>query len=270
MEIQIIEKYENILTLLIEGSVPSLVNGLRRIMLAQVPTLAIEDVWIVKNTSSLYDRNIAQRLGLIPLKSEMKDFNFPDKCECEGVGCSLCQVGFTIDKEAENENVVVYSSDLKSEDPKIIPAEPKIFIVELYKGQKLVLEAYAKMGIGKTHVKWQAVSTASFKYVPIFEIDQEKCKKCETAPCIDFCPRNIIIKNEKNEIVIDDKLNCSLCRECEKMCENNAIKVCWDEKTFLFYLESNGQLPPDQIVLKSCEIFKKKVTDFLEKIEIQA
>ncbi|MHC1592359.1 MAG: DNA-directed RNA polymerase subunit D, partial [Candidatus Helarchaeales archaeon] len=138
---------------------------------------------------------------------------------------------------------------------------------ELFKGQKIVLEAYAKLGIGKTHVKWQPVSTASFKYKAILNIDQEKCKNCDSKQCVEICPKQILSTNESGEVVIKDILKCSLCKECENACENGAIKVGWDENTFIFYLESVGQLSPDRIMTEACKIFKKKVTDFLEALD---
>lgn len=46
----------------------AITNAFRRILIAELPTLAIEDVYIIKNTSIIQDEVLAHRLGLIPLK----------------------------------------------------------------------------------------------------------------------------------------------------------------------------------------------------------
>ena len=46
----------------------SFANALRRILLAEVPTVAIENVFIADNTSLIADEVLSHRLGLIPLE----------------------------------------------------------------------------------------------------------------------------------------------------------------------------------------------------------
>ena len=44
-------------------------NALRRIIISEVPTMAIETVIIQENTSALHDEFLAHRCGLIPMIS---------------------------------------------------------------------------------------------------------------------------------------------------------------------------------------------------------
>ena len=207
MNIRILEKTKNKLKFIIQGIEPSFVNALRRIMLAEIPTLAIEDVWFVENTSPLYDEIIAKRLGLVPINTDLESFVLPDKCSCGGTGCPQCQVAFTLKKEALDDKITVFSGDLESQDPESVPSVENIPILELDKGQKIVLEAYAKLGLGMKHAKWQAVGTCSFSFLPKIEIDYEKCTGCGI--CAEECPRNII-KIENERIFYENILNCSL------------------------------------------------------------
>ena len=54
----------------------ALANAFRRILLAEVPTMAIEKVFILNNTSMIQDEVLAQRLGLIPIRADPRKFNY--------------------------------------------------------------------------------------------------------------------------------------------------------------------------------------------------
>ena len=70
----------------------SVANSLRRIIISEIPTMAIDLVEIKENTSALHDEFIAHRLGLIPLISDRADdFFFNDKCICTST-CDKCSV----------------------------------------------------------------------------------------------------------------------------------------------------------------------------------
>ena len=65
MNIKMLDKGENEISFLINGISPYLANTLRRTIVEDVPTLAIEDVEFRDNSSLLYDEMVAHRLGLL-------------------------------------------------------------------------------------------------------------------------------------------------------------------------------------------------------------
>jgi len=135
---------------------PSIVNSFRRIILDEVPTFAIEDVEIVKNESPLYDETIAHRLGLLPLTTDLKTYNFKDKCKCKGVGCALCEVKMSLKAKGEG---YVYSKAIKSNDPKICVVDKEIPITKLFGEKEIEANLTAIIGKGREHAKWAPAHT---------------------------------------------------------------------------------------------------------------
>ncbi|HIK00556.1 TPA: DNA-directed RNA polymerase subunit D [archaeon] len=206
MKIEILEKENGSIKFVLDESNPAFANALRRIMIAEVPTLAIDEVEFFENNSALYDEMISHRLGLIPIITKLREYNFRDECTCKGKGCSSCTVTLSLSKKGP---VTVYSGDLKSSDKEAVPADLNIPIVKLREGQKIKLEASAVLGRGRVHAKWQP-GVISYKY-----FDEEKGK--------------------------GDK--------------------------FLFTVESNGSLKPEQIVAEAAKILGAKAKEFGKELK---
>jgi DNA-directed RNA polymerase subunit D len=140
------------------------VNALRRLSISEVPTFAIDDVVMLENSSVMHDEAVAHRLGLMPLRTDLQRFVLPNLCECKStLGCSRCRVLLVLDSEANDKTKVVTSGELISEDDTVKPISKEIPIIVLAPGQKLKFEAYARLGIGKDHAKWQPTSAAVVK-----------------------------------------------------------------------------------------------------------
>ena len=163
MKIDILELKPKKAVLKIEGVETYLVNSLRRIMLSELPTLAIENVVIYDNTSALFDEIIAHRLGLIPIPTDLSILTFRDKCICKGKGCPNCTVRYTLSKEGKEGKTTVYSSDLQPAEKSWTINEGNIPIVELYNDQRLILEVEAILGYGKDHAKWQSIQAPGYR-----------------------------------------------------------------------------------------------------------
>ena len=101
MKINILELKPKKAVIKIEDIEPYLINSLRRILIAELPKLAIENVVIYDNTSALFDEIIAHRLGLIPIPTDLNLLTFRDDCVCKGKGCPSCTVRYTLSKEGK-------------------------------------------------------------------------------------------------------------------------------------------------------------------------
>lgn len=251
--------------LVIRGVDVSFMNALRRIMMAEVPSMAVDDVVFIENSSVLHDEVLAHRLGLVPLVTDLDSYNLPEKCTCKSeFGCNLCRVTLTLEAEASENIKTIYTGDLKSEDPHIIPVSDKIPLVKLAPGQKIKLEAYARLGTEMIHAKWQPVSVCAYKYLPQINIDEKLCNACEE--CVKICSKKILVRDE-NKIVPKNAIECTLCQDCVKVCSSPpAITVSWSDDSYVLNIETDKVLPPERIVLEALNILNRKIDDLLGQL----
>jgi len=269
VEVQILEKTDDYMRFIVKGVNVPFVNALRRIMLTEAPSMAIDEVVILENSSLLHDEILAHRMGLIPLKTDLDSYNLPEECPCKSeFGCNLCRLSLTLEVEATEETTTVYSKDLKSENPDITPVSDKIPIAKLAPEQKIKLEAYARLGKGKDHAKWQPVSMCTYKYLPQIKIDAEHCNAC--GDCVEICPQKILVKTGEG-IKTQNIIECTLCQDCMDVCPENppAIGIYWDKDSFVFNIESTGALPVERILFEALKILEKKVKDFSSQMKVK-
>jgi DNA-directed RNA polymerase subunit D len=162
--IEILEKEDERITVKFNNIPMQYINAIRRLSISEVPTLAIDDVVILENSSVMHDEAIAHRVGLIPLRTDLNRFVMQHDCDCKStLGCSKCRVLLVLDSEANEKTKVVTSGELLSEDELVKPVSRDIPIIALAPNQKLKFEAYARLGVGKDHAKWQPTSAAIVK-----------------------------------------------------------------------------------------------------------
>jgi DNA-directed RNA polymerase subunit D len=162
--VELLEKVDERITVKFKNVPREYVNALRRLAISEVPTLAIDDVVMIDNSSVVHDEAVAHRLGMIPLRTDLKRFVMPHNCDCKStLGCSKCRVLLVLDSEATERTRIVTSGELKSEDEEVKPVSNEVPILTLAPGQKVKFEAYARLGNGKSHAKWQPTSSAVVK-----------------------------------------------------------------------------------------------------------
>jgi len=198
MRIDIHSSQPSDLTFSLVGIDASIANALRRILIAEVPTLAIETVYVSDNTSVIQDEVLSHRLGLIPFKGGHEGLlNFlrmrkrPEETLLDWNTVLLkLDVECTHNKHARDgetdptklyNNAHVYARDIEfvpqgrqldyfSGEDAIQPVHPDILIAKLRPGQKISLDMYMHLGIGADHAKFSPVATATYRLLPTIDI----------------------------------------------------------------------------------------------------
>ena len=181
MSLKIINENEQKVSVEIKGVPIQYANALRRICLNGVPVYAVESVDILDNSSVLADEGLAHRIGLIPLKTDLeasKDGNETDK------------IMITLDSGVSDETRTVLSGELKSQDSNVIPTSNDIPIVTLAPGQSLKFEAYARLGKGTEHARWNSANIAT---LTDSENEDEKILTVESTGALE--PKHIILSS---------------------------------------------------------------------------
>jgi len=270
LKLDILEKSEHRLVLVVEGISVEMLNAIRRIILTEVPVMAIDEVIILKNDSPLYDEIISHRLGLIPLKTDLDVYKLPKECDCSGYGCPLCQVSLTCEvTNTTNAYLDIYSGDLKSNDPKIIPVNDFIPIVKIDKNDKIIIEAYAILGLAKEHTKWQAVSNVAFRNYPDVKFDASTFKDAEENDLIiKMCPEKLFELASNGTLKLKDDYwkYCTLCNSCETN-SGEKISVSSKEDSYIFSIESDGVLEYNVLIKKVFEVYNEKIDEFVTELD---
>ncbi len=268
MKIDVKEQDENSMTFIVYDAEVPFVNAIRRIAMMKVPKLAIDDVFIVKNDSAMFDEVLAHRLGLTPLVSDAASIEglvLPEDCDCDsekGEYCPRCSVSFSLREKGPK---TVYSADLKScGDSKIKPVYDTIPLLKLKENQEVDLEAVAKLGIGKDHAKWVPTTVCAYKQYPDITFNEDEEVIYAVA---ENCPRGVLeADREEGRIDIVDIENCSLCKTCvrtAKAADSKFINVGYRENDFIFKIETDGSMPPKEVLLKACDVLDSKADEFI-------
>src|SRR3989338_2154914 len=166
------------LIFMIKGADEVFANTIRRTIIEEVPTLAVEDIEIKEQGSALYDEMFALRVGLTPIKTDLKSYNLKSECKCESAGCAQCELKITL---KANKKSYVYAGESESSDPKCTFVYEKMPLTKLITKQKVDLTMTAILGRGREHTKWSP-GWAFYKKERVVNLGKKKkrshyCKK---------------------------------------------------------------------------------------------
>ena len=175
--IQILTENDKKISVKLKGISLLYANALRRICLNGIPIFAIDTVDVIENTSVLADEGISHTLGMVPLKTEA---NESDE--------SNSRVMLVLDSGNTEVVKTVTTAELESKDQVVKPISKQIPIVHLAPGQRIKLEAYARLGRGTEHAKW---NSANISVLTNTDKDDEHILTVETTGSLE--PKQIIL-----------------------------------------------------------------------------
>ncbi|KAL9709205.1 DNA-directed RNA polymerase core subunit rpc40 [Leucoagaricus gongylophorus] len=268
----------------------SIANAFRRILIAEVPTVAIERVYIWDNTSVLVDEVLAHRLGLIPLNVDPALMQF--KTNAEDIATDRNTLVFTIDiactrspnpplktSEDPSPSDLYVDYELLSKHltwkpagdqesvfeglPKPGPTKPNIVLAKLRPGQSISMELHAVKGVGKDHAKFSPVATASYRLLPHIKITQpipphlaEKFQECFSEGVIKIDPdtREVSIDEQK---VRKDSVSREVLRHPEFV---DSVELGRVRDFFLFNIETESAYPPERLFPEAVRVMREKIS----------
>mmetsp|Transcript_7993 Transcript_7993/g.26632 ORF Transcript_7993/g.26632 Transcript_7993/m.26632 type:complete len:378 (+) Transcript_7993:132-1265(+) len=278
----------------------AIANAFRRILIAEVPTMAIEKVFIANNTSIIQDEVLAHRLGMIPIRADPRDFSFKtEEATASENNTIVMRLNVRCVRDKADKTKVVNKEVLTSQmewlprgseyppdqekkyttfqrtqeemfqDSPIACVHDDVVIAKMRPGQEIELEAHCVKGIGATHAKWSPVATASYRMLPEVEFLQP-VEGGEAAELVATCPQKVFDIEDlgsKKVAVAARPRDCTLCRECIR-------KEGWEEKVrlqrkrdhFIFSIESSGVLPPEVLFTEAVQILSRKAEKVMDKI----
>ncbi|KAF9764468.1 DNA-directed RNA polymerase II subunit RPB3 [Nosema granulosis] len=236
MKITIHEQNDEHIKFTLTGITVAYANALRRILLSEVPTIAIDLVEIIKNNTVLPDEVLALSLGLIPMYSK-KQLVYKEECDCSDL-CPQCAVEMEIDVSNTTDTPLnVTCKDIRCEDDDTFIKSTPV-IAKLGKNQSLKVKCIARKGTGKMHSKWSPVTVVGFEY------DRTN-------------------KTRSTNYWIEE----SLQNDWPMVEEEEADLLCDIDTVHMDVEVVEGSLKPVDVLIKGLEILKNKFYNLRNKLE---
>ena len=245
-DVTFIERDERRARFVIRGITPAFANGIRRAMIADVPTFSIDTVRVVENSSVMFDEQIAHRLGMVPLTTPLS-----------GEFQADAEVTLAIDVEGPN---TAYSGDLESADGMVEPADDGVPIIDLKEGQRLEAEADAVIGYGKNHAKHQGGVAVGYRHLQRVEVVGDRGE-------FDDDEAEIIrgvIETEDGELVQTEDFDNDLTERYP----DQEVEVTDVENAFVFDVETDGSFDVDTLVQAGVDTLADRASELKDAVQL--
>ena len=244
-DVEFIERDDREARFVVRGLTPALANGLRRAMIADVPTFSIDSLRVVENSSVMFDEMIGLRLGLIPLTTDLDEFAVGD------------EVTLALDVEGP---ATAYSGDLRSADDYVVPADENVPIIELKEGQRLELEADAVLESGKSHAKHQGGVAVGYRHLQRVEVVGDAGEFADDEPHV----LRGVIETEEGELVPADDFDNDLTNRYP----DAEFEVHDVPGAFVFHVETDGSMTVAELVSRAAATLADRATELETQVSV--
>jgi DNA-directed RNA polymerase subunit D len=256
-EVEFIERGERDARFVVRGLTPAVANGIRRAMVADVPTFSIDTVDFVENSSVMFDEMVALRLGLVPLTTPLDDFEIGDT------------VTLALDVEGP---ATAYSGDIESSDELVGPADDNVPIIQLKEGQRLELTADAVLESGKSHAKQQGGVAVGYRHLQRVDVVGDASEfDDEQDPNI---LRGVIEESAAEAAADEDAENGDLVstdafdNDLTERYPGKEVEVSDVPGAFVFHVETDGSFSVEELVLRAAESIGMRAAELEEKVAV--
>ena len=258
-EVQFVERDDRSTRFVVRPITPAFANGIRRAMVADVPTFSIDNVRVIENTSVMFDEQIGLRLGLIPLTSPPGEFEIGD------------EVTLSLDVMGPD---TAYSGDLVSSDDLVQPADVNIPIIDLKENQRLEIEVEAVLDVGREHAKHQGGVAVGYRHLQTATVVGDKGEFEDSEPHI---LRGIIEEQEAEHAVAvngDEPENGQLVptsafdNDLSKRYPGKEVVVEDVEDAFVFSVETDGSFSVDELVTEAVGTLEGRAQRLKEAVQL--
>jgi DNA-directed RNA polymerase, alpha subunit/40 kD subunit len=243
-DVEFVDRGDREARFLVRPISPAFANGIRRAMIADVPTLSVDNVRFIENSSVMFDEQIGLRLGLVPLTTPLDDFEIGDR------------VTLSLDVEGPD---TAYSGDLVTSDTMVEPADSNIPIIELKDGQRLEVEADAVLDTGREHAKHQGGVGVGYRHLQRVEVVGDKPEFEDEEPHI---LRGVV--EEDGELVPTETFDNDLTNEYP----GKELEVHDVENAFVFHVETDGSVTADDLVVRAVGSLEARANELREAVQL--
>lgn len=257
MQLRVVSRAPSSLEIDLINSHPSVANALRRILMSEVPTVAIHRVSVRENDTVFPDEYIAHRLGLVPLAVDPEALEYSNGDP--GPGNAL---NFGLRARNDTPDVLCLCSEqivwmpMEGQEHLSVHVQPGVLICKLAPGNTVDMDLAAEKGMGRTHAKWSPVSLCSYRLMPRILLAREF--RGEEATELQGCFSPGVIEIVDGRAVVANPRADSMSREVfrhEKL--RDGVKILRESGWFCFTIES--------IVLDPLVLFRKAILILISK-----